>query len=88
MNATADLVVPKEILDKAHLSAEELSIEIATHLYATKRLTMGRARRLANLDLISFQGELAKRNIYIHYDVDDLRQDVETLDRLRKKFGK
>lgn len=88
MNPTADLVVPKEVLDKAHLSAEELAIEIAAHLYATKRLTMGGARRLANIDLISFQGELAKRNIYIHYDVEDLRQDVDTLNRLRKKFGK
>lgn len=88
MNATADLVVSKEVLDKAHLTAEELAIEIATHLYATKRLTMGGARRLANLDLISFQGELKKRNIYLHYDADALRQDVETLDRLRNKFGK
>ena len=85
MNATADFVLSKEVLDKAHLSAEELAIEIATHLYATKRLTMGQAKRLAGLDQISFQHELAKRNIYIHYSVEDLRQDVATLDRI---FGR
>ena len=88
MSTVTDLVVPKEVLQSAHLSAEELAIEIATHLYDTKRLTMGQAKRLAKLDQISFQHELAKRNIYIHYTVDDLKKDVATLDRLRSKFGK
>jgi predicted HTH domain antitoxin len=79
MNAVADLIIPKEVLDRAHLSAEELSIEIATHLYATKRLTMGQAKRLAGLDQISFQKELAKRNIYLNYDVEDLHEDMRNL---------
>lgn len=88
MNVVADLVVPKETLESAHLTAEELAIEIATHLYAKKRLTMGQARRLANVDLISFQGELAKRNIYIHYGAQDLEDDLATMARLDEKFGK
>lgn len=88
MNAVTDLVVPKEVLQSLHISADELRIEIATHLYATKRFSMGRAKRLAGLDLISFQHELAKRNIYLNYDVEELRQDIETLGRLREKFGK
>ena len=71
MNATADFVLSKEILDKAHFTAEELAVEIATHLYATKRL--------ASLDLISFQRELAKRDISIHYDVKDLHLDMRNL---------
>lgn len=88
MNVVTDLVVPKELLHSLHMSPDELRIELATHLYASRRLSMGRAKRLANLDLISFQHELAKRNIYIHYDVEDLKQDMATLDRLREKFGK
>ena len=88
MNVTSDLLVPKELLDQLHLAPDEMLIELATHLYATKRLTMGQAKRLAKLDQISFQGELAKRNIYIHFTVEDLRQDVETLDRLFEKSGK
>lgn len=88
MNAVSDLVVPKEVLNKLHLSPGEMLIELATHLYAVKRLNMGQARRLAKLDLMSFQSELAKRNIYIHYDVEDLRQDIETLHILREKFGR
>ncbi len=82
MNATSDLVVPKELLDQLHLAPDEMLIELATHLYATKRLTMGQAKRLANLDQISFQRELAQRNIYLHITIDDVRQDLETLRNL------
>lgn len=88
MNATSDLIVPKELLNQLHMAPDEMLIELATHLYSQKRLSMGKAKRLANLDQISFQRELAKRNIYIHYSVEDLRQDVETLDRLFEKSGK
>lgn len=85
MTAASDLIVPKELLNQLRLAPDEMLIELATHLYATKRLTMGQAKRLANVDQISFQRELAKRNIYIHYSVEDLRHDVETLDRLFEK---
>ncbi len=88
MIATSDLVVPREFLESAKMSEDEMRIDLAAHLYATQRLSMGKAKRLAGLDLISFQRELAKRNIYIHYGVEDLEQDLETLDRLRSKFGR
>jgi|CXWL01.1.fsa_nt_gi predicted HTH domain antitoxin len=88
MNAVSDFIVSKETLERAHITADELAVEIATHLYATKRMNMGQARRLANLDLMSFQSELAKRNIFLHYGVADLEDDLETLARLDKKFSK
>jgi predicted HTH domain antitoxin len=83
MNATTDLVVPKDVLSSAHLSADEFKIEIATHLYATKRLTMGQAKRFAGLDQIAFQHELAKRDIHIHLTWDDVEKDLENLRELK-----
>lgn len=88
MSAVKELVIPEDVLENLHMSPDEMRIEFATYLYATKRFSMGRAKRLAGLDLISFQHELAKRNIYIHYDVEDLRQDVATLDKLFERVGK
>ncbi len=79
MNITTDLIVSKEVLQRANITPEELAIEIATHLYATKRLTIGQAKRLTGLDQISFQNELAKRDIYIHFTIEDVLKDVETL---------
>ena len=40
---------------------------------------MGQARHLAGLDQISFQKELAKRDILIHYTEEDLNQDLRNL---------
>lgn len=88
MIAVSDLIVPKEFLQSAQMSEDEMRIELATHLYAEKKLSMGKAKRLAGLDLISFQKELKKRNIYLHYTVEDLKQDLATLEKLDAKLSK
>lgn len=54
-------------------------MEIAVYLYAKERLSIGQARRLAGLDLVSFQKELAKRDVYIHFDSEDLKTDIDSL---------
>lgn len=82
MIATSDLIVPKEFLDSAKMSEDEMRIDLAVHLYATRRLSMGKAKELAGLDLISFQGELKKRNVYLNITSDDVLHDVETLRRM------
>ena len=87
MIGTTDFVIPREYLVAARMSDEEMRVELATHLYQEKRLSMGRAKQLAGMDLISFQKELAKRNIYIHYTVEDLEQDLATIDKLEAKFS-
>ena len=79
-----DLLIKEDILKKAEITAEELLIEIAVHLYDTERLSMGQARNLAQLDQISFQKELAKRDVYIKYDIEDLETDLKNLDKLKK----
>lgn len=66
------------------MSSDEMLIELATHLYEKKRLTMGQAKRLAKLDQISFQKELAKRDIYLNYNIEEFKRDLETLERLRE----
>lgn len=85
MNAVADLVVSKEVLNSAHMSPEEMLVEMATHLYATKRLSMGQAKRMAGLGQLAFQHELKKRNIYLHITIEDVMKDVETLRNLRNR---
>ena len=74
--------IPEYVLEKTNWSEEELLIEIAVHLYDIEKLTMGQSRRLAKLDQISFQKELAKRNIFIKYDIEDLKEDLNSIDEL------
>ncbi|MEN0006037.1 MAG: UPF0175 family protein [Bacteroidota bacterium] len=73
------LVISDETLAQARLSADELLIELACYLYDKKRMSMGQGRQLTGLDQISFQKELAKRDIYIHYTKSDLETDLKNL---------
>ncbi|AYQ33491.1 UPF0175 family protein [Runella sp. SP2] len=73
------LVIPDEILLEARLSPSELRVELAVYLYEKKRISIGKARKMAGLSLIDFQKALTQRNVYIHYDVIELETDLKNL---------
>jgi predicted HTH domain antitoxin len=79
MSATSLLEVPQDILDSARLTAADLKVEMAIHLYEQGRLSIGKARELAGMTLWEFRQLLASRGIPPHYDVEDLDEDVSTL---------
>jgi predicted HTH domain antitoxin len=83
MNITSDLIVPKEILQNIHMSPDEMLIELVTHLYEKKKLSMRQAKRLAKLDQLSFQKELAKCNIYLNYDIEEFKHDLEAIKKMK-----
>lgn len=74
-----NLVIPDDILRTAKLTEADLRLEIAILLFQQKKLSTGKARQLAGLNLIEFRRELAKRDIFVHYDVEDLQADLKTL---------
>ena len=80
-----DLVISEKTLRAAEISADELLIEIAVHLYDTERLSIGQAKNLVNMDHISFQQELAKRDVNIKYDENDLDTDLKNLKAFHQK---
>ena len=83
-----DLLIKEDILNKIDITAEELIIEIAVHLYDTGRFSMGQTRNLAQLDLLSLQKELAKRDVYIQYNTEDLVNDLDNLRKFKNKHSK
>lgn len=82
MNSLNVLKIPQEILDSARLTINDLKTEIAVSLYAQGRLSIGKARELADMSLWEFRQLPAFRRISPHYDVSDLDQDVERLREL------
>ncbi|MFM9961701.1 MAG: UPF0175 family protein [Planctomycetaceae bacterium] len=70
-----------DILQTTHMSSEELSIEMAVHLFEIEKLTFGQAARLSGLNHMEFQQLLGSRKIPLHYDVEELRKDVATLQK-------
>lgn len=82
MNNLNVLKIPQDILDSARLTINDLRTEIAVSLYAQRRLSVGKARELANMSLWEFRQLLASRRISAHYDISDLDDDVATLHEL------
>lgn len=76
------LKIPQDILESARLTASELKVEMAVYLYASGRLSIGKARELAEMSLWQFRQLLASRQISPHFDESDLDADVETLKEL------
>ena len=77
------IVIPKDILQAAQTTEEELKLELALLLYKQNKISSGKVRAWLGLTVLEFQHELAKRDLYLNYDVEDLNQDIETLTSLK-----
>lgn len=75
--------IPREILDSARLTLDQLKVEIAIHLYALGRLSIGKARELAEMSLWEFRQLLGSRRIPSHFNFDDLQSDLQTISELQ-----
>lgn len=79
------LVIPDDVVRATRMSAADLRVEIAALLFLDDKLTLGQAAQFAGMSQPEFQEILGQRRISLHYDVQDFRDDVRTLDELREK---
>lgn len=77
-----DVVIAGSILEEMEVSPSEFLIDLAVYLYDKERLTIGQAKKLAGLTQIDFQNEMAKRDVYFKYDLEDLEKDLKNLSSL------
>ena len=75
-------VIEDNILTAAQLSESEMKIELAVMLYQQRRLSFGQARNLAGLGYFEFQKLLADRKIDNGYTIEDLHDDLKTIETL------
>ena len=73
------IVISDETLQTLQMSESELLAEIALLLFQQERFTLGQASRFARMNQLQFQRLLASRQIPLHYDVAELREDVQSL---------
>lgn len=73
------LTIDDKTLEEASISASDLRAEIAAYLFSINKLSFGSARALSGLDIWTFQELLAARKIPAHYDIDDLKEDLNLL---------
>ena len=59
------LVIPNDILSASGLSEKELKLEIAIMLFSQEKISIGKARHLAEMNLLDFQKRIkSKRYLY------------------------
>ena len=80
-------VLESDILEAAHISKEEVKIELAILLYRKQRLSYAQARALSGLSRIEFDDLLFAYSVPADFTVEDLYQDLQTSEKIRMKLG-
>ncbi len=73
------IIISDEVLQTTQMSEAELLTEIAIMLFQKEKFTLGQASRFAKINQLQFQRLLASRQIPLHYDIAELREDVKSL---------
>lgn len=81
---TVTLELPGDVLSATRLTKSEIKVELAVHLFEQNKLSFGKARELAGMDVWQFQRLLGAHNIPIHYDLDEYEEDLHMLRRLSR----
>lgn len=76
------LIISDELVQASGLSESELLQELVLLLFQGEKITLGSASRFLGMTQLEFQALLAKKNLCIHYDVDELHEDVKNLQEL------
>jgi predicted HTH domain antitoxin len=76
------LLISDELVQASGLSEAELLQELVLMLFQREKITLGSASRFLGVTQLEFQALLAQKNLCIHYDVDELHEDVKNLQEL------
>ena len=75
--------VPDKAAEGIGLSPELARLEMALGLFRDEKATLEQAARVSGLSIPLFMKELGKRQITLHYDVQDFEKDLKILHKLR-----
>ncbi|MEA2691801.1 MAG: hypothetical protein QOJ16_1188 [Acidobacteriota bacterium] len=78
------VTIPDTVLQAARMSETEMRQEIAILLFEREKVTLAQAAKLSGMGRLEFQQLLASRGIPMHYDIEEFKQDLETLRGLNR----
>lgn len=81
--ATVQIELPEELLRTANVSGEQPSLEvaklIALELFRQHAVSLGRAAELCGIPVEELMRFAAEREVPLHYSLEDLESDRETV---------
>jgi predicted HTH domain antitoxin len=82
-SAKVILTLPEGL--EARLSPQAMALHLAIGLFVAEEATLGQAAEVAGLTQTEFLHELGRRHIPIHYGLNELREDLKTIEALDKR---
>jgi predicted HTH domain antitoxin len=79
-SAMMELTLPLALADR--LSHQNVALHLAIGLFVTEEATLGQAAQVAGLSQTAFLRELGRRQIPIHYGVEELAEDLRAVESL------
>ena len=76
------IVIDDNILKPLKISKKELKLDLAIGLFIDYKTTLGQSAQIANMTQGQFSKELSKRQISLHYDIEDFNEDMKTIESL------
>jgi len=76
---TMSLVISDELVKASGLSEQELLTELVLLLFQQEKIGLGKAAELLGISQVRFQKMMGDRAITIHYDVEELQEDIRTM---------
>jgi predicted HTH domain antitoxin len=80
--STISIDIPREVVHTTRMTPQELKQGLAIYLFQEGKLSFGKAREMAGMNVWTFQQRLGSKGIAVHYDVTDYEDDLATLKEL------
>ena len=82
------LTIPDDVARSAELNEQQMLEMLALMLFSQGKLSSGYASKLAGMSRHEFYDLMGAHDVYYPYTVEDLRQDMKTLESLDLPFNK
>ena len=86
----ANVSLPREILSLCRIREKAIPSwirkTIAIELYRENQISLGKAAELADVSIEKMMHMLASKEIPVHYSREDLKKDVEMLEKMNESW--
>jgi predicted HTH domain antitoxin len=76
--------IPAEVFHTTRMTPKDMKLELALTLFQQGKISFGKAREMADMNVWDFQLLLGSRKIPVHYDVQDYLEDQTAIEALSK----
>jgi predicted HTH domain antitoxin len=77
--------LPDVMIGSQPLTSEQARLAFAMGLYTARRVSLGRAAKIAGIPYLAFMDELGNHGICLNYTREDLEHDFEMAEKHSRK---